>query len=397
MHKNNQVINKYLSNYSEPAVLESLHIFERPYQYVLVIPAFLEGDDFLENVFGLNKDVKQKSLLIIVVNEPEEAKPEACNHNKALIEKLKKIGRLKSQSFHNALIEMSNLDLFIVGPIKLSKKAGVGHARKIGADIALRLIEAGIIATPIIYGSDADARLPRDYFIRTEFGYQNNKTAAFIYPFRHQKPENKRQEQAIRLYDLRLQQYVQGLDSAGSPYAFHTIASTIAVSAHHYAMVRGWPKLSAGEDFYFLNKLKKTGAIKTLEGEPIELSARLSVRVPFGTGPALIKMLDYKDLEDAPIFYHPQVFDHLRDFLHQHVGLIMSGKDIGPEFFRQNLYAPKDAQEILNNLSRRKSIKDRARAFHDWFDGFKTLKFIHHLKDGQGLTMQSYKSLTATK
>ena len=48
---------------------------------------------------------------------------------------------------------------------------------------------------------------------------------------------------------------------ARSPYAFHTIGSTMAVSANHYAKVRGFPKREAGEDFYLLNKLAK---VKTL-------------------------------------------------------------------------------------------------------------------------------------
>ena len=56
-----------------------------------------------------------------------------------------------------------------------------------------------------------------------------------------------------------------------------------------------------------MNKLAKVGRIEPLAGLPIDLSSRLSERVPFGTGRALI------DAQRSPSrqLYHPGVFDHL--------------------------------------------------------------------------------------
>ena len=68
-----------------------------------------------------------------------------------------------------------------------------------------------------------------------------------------------------RLYEYSLRYYVAGLTYAQSPYAFHTIGSTMAVNAEHYASVRGFPRREAGEDFYLLNKLAKVGSVHTLE------------------------------------------------------------------------------------------------------------------------------------
>ena len=106
---------------------------------------------------------------------------------------------------------------------------------------------------------------------------------------------------------------------ARSPYAFHTIGSTMAVNAFHYAKVRGFPRRQAGEDFYLLNKLAKVGAIRQLseetECESIDIAARLSDRVPFGTGAATGKIMELEDPAREYLFYHPAVFGLLRGWL----------------------------------------------------------------------------------
>ena len=125
--------------------------------------------------------------------------------------------------------------------------------------------------------------------------------------------------QATRLYEYSLRYYVAGLSFAHSPYAFHTIGSTIAVNAAHYAKVRGFPRRQAGEDFYLLNKLAKVGAIMQLgaetDCEPIDIAARLSDRVPFGTGAAVGKIMELEDPAREFLLYHPSVFGLLRSWL----------------------------------------------------------------------------------
>ena len=66
------------------------------------------------------------------------------------------------------------------------------------------------------------------------------------------------------------------------------------INAEHYAQSAGFPKLAAGEDFYLLNKLAKIGKIIPLKiiNQPIYIQARISNRTPFGTGPALDKIID---------------------------------------------------------------------------------------------------------
>ena len=96
-------------------------------------------------------------------------------------------------------------------------------------------------------------------------------------------------------------------------YGFTTIGSLITVNPEHYAKVRGFPKRDAAEDFYLLNKMAKVGAVRSIQAPIVEIEARLSTRVPFGTGPALAKILE-SGIEDY-LFYHPMVFEELRAFL----------------------------------------------------------------------------------
>ena len=106
------------------------------------------------------------------------------------------------------------------------------------------------------------------------------------------------------------------MNFAGSPYAFHTIGSTMAVSAVHYAKVRGFPKREAGEDFYLLNKLAKVGSVLELDvgtdDGAIEIDSRRSDRVPFGTGAAVNKITGLADPVREFQFYDPEVFGLLK-------------------------------------------------------------------------------------
>src|SRR5260370_15593309 len=115
--------------------------------------------------------------------------------------------------------------------------------------------------------------------------------AALIYPFWHRCESPPELADGMDRYELFLRSYVLGLADAGSPYAFHTLGSTVAVHTLAYAKVRGFPRRAAGEDFYLLNKLAKVGSIAQLDGAPLIIRGRRSHRLPFGTGAALNHIL----------------------------------------------------------------------------------------------------------
>jgi len=328
--------------------------------------------------------------LILVVNQPDCLNTINFS-NRYLWQNL--IDDTQGKQAHHNLqlrdIPDSNSTLLLVDRFSLGwpipKKQGVGLARKIGADIALTLIQSKHVSRPWIYTSDADTCLPDNYFTVLDgdtSSKHQDQSAAATYPFRHLCNDTS-VGQATRLYEQRMQQYVDGLESAGSPYAFQTIGSAIAVAAKHYAEVRGFPKRSAGEDFYLLNKLAKTGVINKLQGPEIAIEARQSDRVPFGTGPAISKLLREKNIQQAKIFYHPQIFVELKKWLET---IEMSRTHKFDE-----LPLPTNTLEALKHTGANKAIQAARKVststesynkhLHTWFDAFKTLKFIHQLRD----------------
>jgi hypothetical protein len=202
------------------------------------------------------------------------------------------------------------------------------------------------------------------------------------------------QTQACHRYELRLHHYVFGLAWAGSPYAFHTLGSCISIHAQHYAQVGGFPRRNGAEDFYLLNKLAKTGDIHSLQGACLRLQARPSDRVPFGTGPAIREILQDIDPDSRALYYHPDTFVALRALL-QSIAALREGslerlttllEERGCD---RQLAAAATAALVAAGLPgavehcRRHGATDEdfERHFQQWFDGFRTLKFLHALRD----------------
>jgi hypothetical protein len=209
--------------------------------------------------------------------------------------------------------------------------------------------------------------LPETYFEVELYG------AASLFPFEH-IAENLELQAKVDLYELRLRYYVNRLSYAGSPYAFQSLGSTIVVSASAYAKVRGFPRRAAGEDFYLLNKLAKTGPINHLQNPVITVAGRYSDRVPFGTGPALIQMTGGSE---PYLSYHPAIFDLLATFqhaLHHAPSFSDSPLDAAPGEILEKIgfsAALPKLNKATNNQTRWR------RSLIEWFDGFRTLKFVH--------------------
>lgn len=83
-----------------------------------------------------------------------------------------------------------------------------------------------------------------------------------------------------------------GLEVSGSPYAFHTIGSTMACDAEMYVKIQGMNKKKAAEDFYFMEKLSKNVKIHKIISAKVYPSSRGSWRVPFGTGRSVTRFFN---------------------------------------------------------------------------------------------------------
>ncbi|WOJ92661.1 hypothetical protein R0135_12820 [Congregibacter variabilis] len=376
-------IDKYLAQYAEPEARACLETtWSQSWEQVLVIPAYGESPEVLKNLSQYTN-----TLMILVINHPDT--DANSQRNDALRDHLTTLVQQQRIPGANASLEQlprGNHVLVVERPTALPAKEGVGLARKIGCDLALALFAKGQVQSPWIHCSDADARLPKDYFKAAKTA---KLAVALTYPFTHLPPDDPREHTAIELYESYLQSYVEGLHRAGSLYAFHTIGSCIAVDAEAYAQVRGFPRRAAGEDFYLLNKLAKQGSVITPRCTPLSLSARLSNRVPFGTGPALTALLSQDSFADIAYFYDPRCYKALAVVL-SYVERF-GNPDLQANDFKQALEDHPEVFTALQHLGLEDFLAHAknqcadtdafVKQFHQWLDGFKTLKLIHALTE----------------
>lgn len=350
-------ISAYLKRYGEPEAA-AIPLPDDQYGRVVVIPCYDEGLGCLDEVLG---KVEGSLLAVVVVNAPEDARTEPLARTRALWASL--AGGVSDPFLCTRTkggIPVLAIDRASAGR-QLPRRQGVGLARKIGADIGCALIAQGAVRSPWLHFTDADVQLPRNYASEPRA-----KPGCLVMPFRHIAPSclAPRAER----YELHLRYYVDRLRYAGSPYAFHTIGSTIAIHAGVYAKVRGVPKRNAGEDFHLLNKAAKTAPVRVPPEPEIRIRARLSSRTPFGTGPTLRAM---HDVQSFPSYAH-ESFGLLREA----IAFIDSGTPVQSRtqalleelgFFR--MFAKAQAGHKHSHTLRK--------ALHQWFDALRTLRFIH--------------------
>lgn len=392
---------KYLLKYAEPEVSLLTSLGERldhAFKHCVCIPAYNEALEFVQrSLTFLSRH--PSTLAIIVLNRPDSDVGVSTQNsiNKTLIEdQAKPLWRNQHLQFHSVKTRdkpsaILLIDRFDTGE-PIPQKQGVGLARKIAADIALALIDRRIIDSPWIYSTDADTLLPNNYF-ELPTGATNNSTAAFILAYKHIASGDTTIDQATQVYEQRLKTYVQGLKFAGSPYAFNTVGSTLCISARHYAMVRGFPKRAAGEDFYLLNKLRKTAAVKELTEPVVQIQSRISSRTPFGTGPAVAELLDGGAPNSAEIFYHPQLFVLLKQLLQGFENITAGFSDeqktvpdwqaifADSKVILSALEAMDFNQAITHCIENSRSQQQFTTHLMHWFDSFRTLKWLHFARD----------------
>lgn len=404
--RDNVALQRYLQRHTEMGL--PCHTFTAAHwQQVLVLPAYRESPALLEQLMRLPAG-QGRTLVILVLNRPDadddtlaNAELRAAIFDSSLQREQRGTVQILCVNAHTDLYlhDMETL----CGPTPAA--CGVGLARKTGCDLALQWMVARGISGEWLCSTDADAALPPDYFEQLDSAPPN--AVAAVFPFRHVPGGDEDCDIATVLYELRLHHYVLGLQYAGSPYAFHTLGSCLAVRASAYTQVRGFPQRAGAEDFYLLNKVAKLGPVARLSGRCIELQSRHSSRVPFGTGPAVAAILATTQPHIAALFYHPRCFEALRALLASLPELAHAlDEDIARLLVRQGLDpgVVAQAQLALESLGikaalahcQRQSTSSAQfqRQFHQWFDAFRTLKFIHAMRDA-GWPQQSLAQLNA--
>ena len=382
-------VKKYLNKYAEPEQQLLSTLPELEFEHCLVIPCYDENLKFIhriDNAFAHNP-----TIVILVINRPTDS--EECKHNKALFDFFR---NNKQTIWENSCLSLykshtsDDLTWLVVDRDEqqrtIPSKQGVGLARKIGCDLAVKLFADRILKTHWIHCTDADTHLPENYFNLPEV----NSFSVAIYSYKHTtNVSDSVISEATQTYERALHYYVNGLKWAGSPYAFHTIGSTMAYNIAAYCAARGFPKRSAGEDFYLINKLIKLGPAFEVEGCILNIESRLSQRVPFGTGPAVEKIIATARANQAYTYYSPEAFVQLKSWLDEIPKVwdaLRSGNAPLSHLPTNSQKALEEAgiARVFGHIRKQcKTPEQSTKTLHEWFDAFQTLKFIRRLQEYQ--------------
>lgn len=317
--------------------------------------------------------------LFVCVNQPESwqndpCKKEACENNAASLRML--------HEFHSP--DVTVIDHASKGRGWTGKRHGVGWARKTIMDHINKTADRG----DIILSLDADTVVPVDYFLSIARNFREHPDAvALASPYFHRTTSDLDASRAILRYEIYMRYYLLNLLRIGSPYAFTALGSAMVLPVWAYRAIGGMtPKLS-GEDFYFLQKLRKYGSILLWNDEMVYPEARFSDRVFFGTGPAMIKGAT-GDWESYPL-YPVDLFDE-----------ILETYRLLPVLYRETISTPVtvfltsafgEKEPMLPLRLNHKDPDHFARAFHEKFDGLRILQFLkssnerYHATDEENL------------
>lgn len=344
---------------------------------VVVIPCFKEPNLIATlNSLLQCEPCKGHVEVIIVINQSIVVQPEEEQQNR--------------QSYEDACQwvnehQKEGIDFYIHYEKDLPKKhAGVGLARKIGMDEALRRFKEINRSEGVILCYDADSSCTPDYLSEVEKHFESlPETPGCSIHFEHPVEGNEYSHEvydAIVQYELHLRYYRQALLYSGHPHAYHTIGSSMAVRANVYEKQGGMNRRKAGEDFYFLQKVIPLGNFSELNSTMVIPSPRPSDRVPFGTGKAVNDQLvnDQEEMET----YHPQLFEELQVLLEYPERLLKEDAfEKLPDLvkaFLETINYKEAVREIYRNTTSEIAFRKR---FYNWFNAFVALKFVHFGRD----------------
>ncbi|MFA6102539.1 MAG: glycosyltransferase family 2 protein [Victivallaceae bacterium] len=358
----------------------------RRFHHAVVIPALAESDSLPCTLAALaagNPPELNEPMVLVVINNSTETPVNKIQDNQLMLSKL----RGGDRTFCGGLVPGGTLfwmDASSPGR-EISRKGGVGEARRLGMDAALPHLDfAEVPVPPLIFCLDADTLVEPAYLSSAvEFFLRHPGLAGAVFRFRHQDSTDPAESAAIAEYELFMRYFVIALRVAGSPYAYYSLGSATVCAAEAYVRAGGMRERNGGEDFYFMQALRKTGGIGQINASCVFPSSRPSDRVPFGTGPRIRDIMQGKSLK----FYNPSIFFELKK-LYAAIGVIDSPHDfsrlpalvaevLAPDaalFFKNNAFDQAWPAMFRHN---RASSERLAQAFNTWFDAFATLKFIH--------------------
>lgn len=354
--------------------------------HTVVIPVYDENICIADTLKALKTAVQRSPepvKVLLVINEPADAPGTARENNRLLLTGLRK----NDGKYDGSLAAGSELFFIDLTDKEIPQKSrNVGNARKVGFDHVILQSDGKVTdKNTLLFSLDADTLIAPDYFEQAfAWAALHPHAAGAVFHFEHrwENPETSSTAAAMR-YEIYLRDYAWKLRDCGSAYGFWTIGSAFMCRMNDYMRCGGMRRCAAGEDFYFLQALRKVGEIGVVQDTTVYPSARISQRVPFGTGPAVEAISRGK----ACKLYNPQPFNWLKEFFlackqADHASLSSDITAFAPERLAEYLATQNFAevwQKIVKNTP--KSQSKLLNRLHSFCDGFFIMKFCHYLEE----------------
>ncbi len=352
---------------------------ERAADMVVVIPCYNEPALFeaLENLRACGRP-DANVLTVVVLNSGMFANEEVVTQNRVSYEEI------------GQFAERYNKPGFGFFPLLFEdlprKHAGVGLARKIGMDLAVEHFLRNGKSRGVIVSLDADCTVSDNFLTTIWEAFSGDKSLnGTIHDFRHRvEAGGLLSESAAREYEAYIRYFRSMLEYTGFPYYWHTIGSAFAVSADAYVRVGGMGRQQGGEDFYFLQKIFALGHINELKDVRVFPMARLSDRVPFGTGPSLQRMMDQpagnmRAYSKRSFQELKQLFDRIDEFFRrdtQSVKVMTATLHPSLQQFLKEIDFPALIRDCNENSAT--PVTFRKRFFHH-FNAFRIIKYLNQV------------------
>lgn len=331
-----------------------------------------------ENIRQLIADIRAQDypdwMLLVCVNQPEQwhdmkEKAGICRDNALTMQYLAGLGDARI-----VVIDRSSRGKGWIG-----RRHGVGWARKTAMDAAAAMAGDG----DMILSLDADTRYLPGYFSSVVRALQRHPGAMGLSaPYYHSLTGDETADRCILRYEIYMRNYAINMMIIRNPYCFSAIGSGMACTAAVYRKVGGLTPKMSGEDFYFIQKLRKAGPV--IIGSEVEIfpAARFSDRVYFGTGPAMIRGRT-GNWDSYPVY------------VMESFGRIAATYALFPELYKRDLPVPLD--DFLLQLSEgcsfweplrtnASSAEAFGRACMQRLDGLRILQFLKADNDNYPLT-----------
>ncbi len=351
-------------SFNEKLTTFNLSMKKRYHQVHIALPVLNESTNLPSFLQMLGRQSFRDFTLHVCVNQPDEWWGDDGQHHKCLDneESLRILGSW--DAFPVKVIDRSSRGNGWVG-----KRHGVGWARKIVMDD----INDAARAEDLIVSMDADTLAGEHYLESVLENFNRHQEAvALAVPYYHPLSGDPEADRAILRYELYMRNYNINLFRISSPYSYTALGSALAFPVWAYRKIGGMTPMMSGEDFYFLQKMVKTGKVLLWNQEKVYPAARFSDRVYFGTGPAMEKGRR-GDWDSYPIYHH-SLFRKIAETYHLFSQLYKEDTNTPMDDFFVEVFKDKGIWDTLrkNVNSEEKFIK----ACHARVDGLRLLQFL---------------------